>query len=134
MRPSAFVVCHGDGAQPSGPVSRPFSRKSTLPREFAERNPAVDLQQSMRLVQEGLVDDRRMGALDVLVAVLEFAEIGAAMEQADYWEQDFYPAAISRNHHNGLLGDQLPRVHYLDAAAFEALGGEVTWESLPVWG
>ena len=51
--------------------------------------------------------------------------------KGDYWEQDFDPNAIGRNHHDGLLGDQLPRVHYLDAAAFEALGKEVTWESLP---
>lgn len=53
--------------------------------------------------------------------------------KGDYWEQDFDPAAISRNHHDGLLGDQLPRVHYLDAAAFEALDDEATWDSLPVW-
>jgi hypothetical protein len=43
------------------------------------------------------------------------------------------PVAMSRNH-DGLFGDQLPRVHYLDAEAFEVLGKEVTWESLPVWG
>ena len=54
--------------------------------------------------------------------------------KGDYWEQDFDPNAISRNSHDGLLGEQLPRVHYSDAEAFEALGKEVIWESLPVWG
>jgi len=54
--------------------------------------------------------------------------------KGDYWEKGFDPNAISRNNHDGLLGDQLPRVHYMDVAVFEALGGEVAWESLPVWG
>lgn len=58
----------------------------------------------------------------------------ASAVNATTWELDFDPATISRNHHDGLLGDQLPRVHYLDAAAFEALGNEATWEYLPVWG
>jgi hypothetical protein len=53
--------------------------------------------------------------------------------KADLWDPGFDVAAISRNDHGGLLGDLLPRVHYLDAAAFEALGSEVTAESLPVW-
>lgn len=53
--------------------------------------------------------------------------------KGDVWEEDFDPDAIGRNHHQGLLGDQLPRLHYLDVAMFEALGDEITPDSLPVW-
>lgn len=53
--------------------------------------------------------------------------------KGDLWDPGFDAAAISRNDHDGLLGDLLPRVHDLDAAAFEALGSDVTADSLPVW-
>lgn len=117
-----------------GAGQQPLQQEVHLASQGGGADPAIDLQQCMRLFLDALVDDRRTGTLDVLFAVLELAEIGAGMEQADYWEQDFYPAAISRNHHDSLLGDQLPRVHYLDAESFEALGDEATWKSLPVWG
>lgn len=45
----------------------------------------------------------------------------------------FDPDAISRKGHDGVLGDLLPRLHYLDLEAFAALGDRVTPEILPPW-
>lgn len=53
--------------------------------------------------------------------------------KGDLWEPAFDPSAISSNTHRGLIGDFLPRLHYLDLEAFEGLGDAVSPETLPVW-
>ncbi len=40
---------------------------------------------------------------------------------------------ISRNSHEGILGEYLPKVHYMSRAEFEALGDSFDYTSIPEW-
>lgn len=53
--------------------------------------------------------------------------------RTDLASPQFDPRLISQNHHNGILGEYLPRIHYLSRSQFEALGPRPTPESLPIW-
>lgn len=53
--------------------------------------------------------------------------------ETDWASRSFNPNLISRNNHSGILGEYLPRVHYMSRAEFERLGGAVTPDRIPLW-
>lgn len=53
--------------------------------------------------------------------------------KGEYSSPNFDPTAISTNGHNGLLGEYLPRIGYLQKRDFEALGTRVRSGKIPVW-
>jgi hypothetical protein len=59
---------------------------------------------------------------------------GKVGPHGDWAHPGFDPDRMWRhNDHDGLLGAYQPRVHYLDTAAFEALGEHVTPDRVPPW-
>lgn len=53
--------------------------------------------------------------------------------EGDWASTKFNPDLVSRNSHNGLLGEYLPRIHYLSKQEFEALGSQITYDKVPIW-
>lgn len=53
--------------------------------------------------------------------------------QADWASKQYNPALIGRNSHQGLLGEYLPRIHYLSKAEFERLGASPRADQIPLW-
>jgi hypothetical protein len=50
------------------------------------------------------------------------------------WSGKSYdPNLIGRNNHQGVLGEYLPKVHYMTKREFEALGRSVNANNVPVW-
>lgn len=46
---------------------------------------------------------------------------------------EYDPSLIGENDHDGILGEYLPRVHYMDKSEFEALGNDFYARDIPVW-
>lgn len=52
---------------------------------------------------------------------------------ADWASTQYNPSLIGRNSHQGILGDYLPRIHYISKAAFERLGASPRPDQIPLW-
>jgi hypothetical protein len=53
--------------------------------------------------------------------------------EGDWASKKYNPSLIGKNSHQGLLGEYLPKVHYMSKAKFEQLGASTRPEQIPTW-
>lgn len=54
-------------------------------------------------------------------------------EVADLGGSEYDASLIGKNNHDGFMGEYLPKIHYMTAQEFEALGSTFTSDEIPEW-